>query len=177
MVVEQSLKQYEGNHHLVIQQFVWQLHYWFQLIWETIHTLAWCLQKRQQEPTIKGTIEYTTWKGSMAQLPLVLVYNNPLRKSHRLGVASHLLSRWYSCRWSYLGAYPLFAWPAPPLWFTCHNSRRLQQTISKVQPALLACLFPRQEKNATTLQPCEIWPLSLIIEEQLPLCKRLSKEM
>ena len=41
------------------------------------------------ENTTNPKTSYTTWKGSMAQLPLVLVYHGPLRKAPpNLGVAS-----------------------------------------------------------------------------------------
>ena len=38
----------------------------------------------------------TTWKGSMAQLPLVLVYHIPLQIATVWGVLRHLTSRWYN---------------------------------------------------------------------------------
>ena len=62
-------------------------------------TLAW---SASWNPAISVGIifwgkENTTWKGSMAQLPLVLAYHVPLQIATFWGVASHLLSRWCIC--------------------------------------------------------------------------------
>ena len=60
--------------------------------WWTIQVLLWsdgekidenrCYEGERCLPFCLTFNSFTTWKGSMAQLPLVLVYHGPLRKSH-----------------------------------------------------------------------------------------------